>query len=295
MPHDPFRRIGISRLTPNVGAEVTGVDLRRPLEPETAREIHAALMRHCVLFFRDQDVTPAEQAAFARNFGRLRVAQRAAFETMDATPEISVLENDRERPPNIDHYHTDGIYRPNPEFASVLRAVEVPEAGGDTIFVSQYAAWDALSDDMKAYLETRTAVHDFMKLHGSPQKARSWEANFEGMEAMRRQNPPVEWPLVRTHPVTGRKHLYLSESFTTHIVGVPKIESDGILAMLFRHCAKAEFQCRFRWRPGSIAFWDNRASLHYAVADYWPERRLMNRLTIETDDLGAALRPEAAE
>ena len=285
----------VTRLSPHIGAEIVGVDLRRPLEPGVLRELHAALMRHLVIFFRDQDITPVQQAGFARNFGRLRVAQRAAFELLEGAPEVSVLENDRERPPNIDHYHTDGIYRPEPEFASVLRAVEVPDAGGDTIFVSQYAAWEALSEDLKAYLETKTAVHDFMKLHGSPQKARSWTANFEGMEKMRKQNPPVEWPLVRTHAVTGRQHLYLSESFTSHIVGVSKTESDGLLAMLFRHCAKPEFQCRFKWRPGSIAFWDNRASMHYAVADYWPERRRMYRLTIETDDLGEAVRSAAAE
>lgn len=284
-----------ARLSPHAGAEVGGIDLRRPVDDATVQELHAALMRHCVLFFRDQDISPAEQAAFARNFGRLRVAQRAAFELLDGVPEVSVLENDRERPPNIDHYHTDGIYRPEPEFASILRAVTVPDAGGDTIFVSQYAAYDALSDDLKAYLDGKTAMNDFMKLHGSPQKARSWKNNFDGMEKMRRQNPPIEWPLVRSHPVTGRRHLYLSESFTTNIVGLSKGESDGILAMLFRHCAKPEFQCRFKWRPGSVAFWDNRASMHYAVADYWPEHRLMNRLTIETDGLAAGAGAAAAE
>lgn len=276
-------------LSPVVGAEVTGVDLTRPLDPTTAVTLHRALVDHLVLFFRDQHLTPAEHVAFARNFGPLRIAQRAAFGVAEDAPELSVLENDEARPPNVNHYHSDGIFRRQPEFASMLRAVECPPCGGDTIFVSLQAAYAALSPEMQRYLESKRAVNDFMKLHGSPAKARSWEGdNHARMDAMRRQNPPVEHPLVRAHPVTGRKSLYLSESFTTHIVGVDAEESRGVLEMLFRHCARPEFQCRFRWRAGSVALWDNRTSLHYAVADYWPARRLMHRCTIESDALGAA-------
>ena len=201
---------------------------------------------------------------------------------------MHVLVNDRERPPNVNHYHSDGIFRAEPEFASMLRAVEVPEAGGDTIFVGMRAAYDALSTDMKSYLANKQAINDFMKLHGSPKKARSWEGeNWERMEKSRRANPPVAHPMVKVHPVTGLKSLYISESFTASVVGLGEDESKGLLDMLNRHCARPEFQCRFHWRPGSMAFWDNRATQHYAVADYWPERRLMNRVSIETDALGA--------
>lgn len=284
-----YKYIGVAPVTPAVGAMITGVDIARPLDDHTIAEIHHALITYSVVFFRDQQITPKDQVAFAKRFGPLRMARRAAFEVLSDTPEMQVLINDRKRPPNVNHYHTDGIFRESPEFASILFGVDVPTAGGDTIFASLAAAYDGLSDGMKAYLEPLGAINEFMKLHGSPAKARSWQGdNFERMDAMRRDNPPVKHPLVKTHPATGRKHLYLSESFTTHIVGVDAEESQRLLDFLFRHVSKPEYQCRFAWRNNSIAFWDNRAALHYAVADYWPEKRLMNRVTIVEDALGAA-------
>lgn len=282
-----YESISVTPVTPAAGA-VIGVDLGRALPQKAIDEIHQALMRHHVVFFRDQHIDAGQHAEFARRFGPLRMARRAAFDVLTDVPEMQVLINDESRPPNVNHYHSDGIFRSAPEFGSILRAVECPEAGGDTIFVSLVAAYEGLSDGMKAYIENLTAVNDFMKLHGSPAKARSWVGdNFARMDAMRRDNPPVEHPLVRTHPVTGRKHLYLSESFTTHIVGVSAEESLRVLDFLFRHVAQPEYQCRFAWRPGSMAFWDNRAALHYAVADYWPEKRMMHRVTIVEDALGA--------
>lgn len=281
------RSITVRPLTPCAGALIEDVDLGAPLDAGVAEEMHAALMRHHVLFFRDQAITPQQHAEFAAQFGPLRKARRVAFEVMDDVPSMHVLINDRERPPNVNHYHSDGIFRSEPEFASILHAQTSPAAGGDTIFVSLCAAYDALSDGMKAYLENLEASNSFMKLHGSPKKARSWKGdNFDRMEAMSRDNPPVAHPIVKHHPVTGRKHLYLSESFTTHIVGIDEEESQRVLDFLFRHVARPEFQCRFKWREGSLAFWDNRAALHYAVADYWPETRIMNRVTIVTDAIG---------
>ena len=279
--------LDIRPLTPVTGAEIHGVDLADRLPDATVREIHAVLMQYLVVFFRDQDIMPAQQTAFARRFGRLRVAQRAAFEVLEGAPEMAVLLNDESRPPNVNHYHTDGIFRREPEFASMLRAVEVPEAGGDTVFVNLQAAYDALPQETKDYLVGRRGSNDFMKLHGSPDKARSWDGdNRARMDEMRRQNPVVDHPLVRTHPVSGRPSLYLSESFTTHILDeVPAASAERLLA-LFRLYERPEFQCRFRWRPHSVALWDNRSTLHYALADYWPSRRLMHRLTIETDDIG---------
>ena len=283
-----YQRITVRQLTPAVGAEISDVDIAGGVTDEALHGIHAALMADGVVFFRDQDITPLEQRDFAARFGRLRQVTRSAFLVQEDVPEMHVLVNDRERPPNVNHYHSDGIFRAEPEFASMLRAVEVPEAGGDTIFVGMRAAYDALSTDMKSYLANKQAINDFMKLHGSPKKARSWEGeNWERMEKSRRANPPVAHPMVKVHPVTGLKSLYISESFTASVVGLGEDESKGLLDMLNRHCARPEFQCRFHWRPGSMAFWDNRATQHYAVADYWPERRLMNRVSIETDALGA--------
>lgn len=282
-----YQHIDVRRVSPHVGAEITGLRLGGGLPEPVLAEIHRALSAYHVLFFRDQAVSPQDQVDFASQFGRLRTAQRASFGLVDGIPELSVLEMDRDRPPNIDHYHPDGIFRASPEFASLLRAVIVPSLGGDTIFTSLAAAYDALSDDMKAYIEDKSAIHDFMRLHGSPRKARSWTGEgAKGMARARDANPPVSHPLVRRHPVTGRKHLYLAEVFTAHIDGLPAFEADGLLTFLVRHVCKPEFQYRFQWQKDSFALWDNRASMHYAVADYWPERRLMHRLTIETDRIG---------
>ena len=282
-----YAHIGVERASRNCGAFITGVDLCAPVSDEVVREVHAALMRHQVVFFRDQDVNPDQQAAFARRFGPLRKARRAAFETREDVPEISIIVNDRERPPYIDHYHADGMFRAEPEFASMLKAEQPPEIGGDTIFVSLPAAWRGLSDSMRATLEDKIAVYDFMRLHSTPEKARNWEGESRaGTIKTRDENPPVRHPLVPRHPVTGEHCLYFSESFTSAILGLTKYESEAMHALLTRHCAKPEFQYRLHWRKGTIALWDNRASLHYAVADYWPDTRIMHRLTIEKDLIG---------
>jgi len=282
-----YKHISVTPLTPAVGAEIGHVNIAAGVDDETIREVHTALMDHGVVFFRDQDLTATQQRDFAGRFGRLRKAKRSAFLVEEGVPEMHVLINDEDRPPNVNHFHSDGIFRAKPEFASILRSVECPQAGGDTIFVGMQAAYEALSTDMKTYLADKDAVNDFMKLHGSPKKARSWEGdNFERMDASRRANPPVAHPMVKIHPVTGRKSLYISESFTASVLGLGDDESRGLLELLNRHCARPEFQCRFHWRPNSMALWDNRATMHYAVADYWPERRLMNRVTIETDEVG---------
>ncbi len=285
-----YAHISVQPASRNCGAFISGIDLKAGINDSEAREIHAALMRHQVVFFRDQDVSPIEQAAFAKHFGPLRQARRAAFETRDDSPEVSVIINDRERPPYIDHFHADGMFRGKPEFGSVLKAEQPPEIGGDTIFVSLTAAWRGLSESMRALLEDKIGLYDFMRLHSSPEKARNWEGpGREGMIQTRDENPPVKHPLVPRHPVTGEHCLYFSESFTAAILGVTKYESEGLHAMLTRHCAKPEFQYRLQWRKGTIAFWDNRSSLHYAVADYWPDTRIMHRLTIEDDALGASM------
>ncbi|MCH9673152.1 MAG: TauD/TfdA family dioxygenase, partial [Gammaproteobacteria bacterium] len=153
-------------LTPTIGATIEGVDLRDPLSDATAQEVHAALMRHRVVFFTDQSLSPSQQAARAGQFGRLRVATRSAFEVSDEAKEIAIIEYNRERPPNVNHYHPDGIFRRVPEFAAMLYASEVPQAGGDTLFVNMHAAYEGLSDDLRRYVDAKQASHDFMKLHG---------------------------------------------------------------------------------------------------------------------------------
>ena len=291
-----FSHISVTPASRNCGAFINGVDLKQPLSDAEVAEIHQALMQYQVVFFRDQDLSPQEQAAFGARFGRLRKARRAAFDTTDDAPEVSVIINDRENPPYIDHFHADGMFRAEPEFASLLKAESPPALGGDTIFVSLTAAWRGLSDAMRGLLADKMGLYDFMRLHSSPEKARNWEGpSRAGMLKSRDENPPVQHPLVPAHPVTGEQALYFSESFTAAILGVTKYESEGLHAMLTRHCAKPEFQYRLNWCPGTMALWDNRSSLHYAVADYWPDTRIMHRLTIETDDIGLGRQVEAAE
>ena len=283
-----YEHICVDPITPVIGAEVSCVNLAQISLPDVLQEIHLALMRHQVLFFHNQDITPAEFSSWAGQFGRLRKARRAAFELLEEAPEVAVIVNDKDRPPNVNHFHSDGIFRKQPEFASILYSKEVPEYGGDTVFVSMTAAYEALSPDMKSYLAPKSATQDFMKLHGSATKARSWKGeNAVRMKSMAKDHPPITHPIVRKHPVTGLPSLYVSESFTRCIDGVTVDESNAKLLELYRHYERPEFQCRFRWRPNSIAFWDNRATLHYAVADYWPQKRLMHRLTIETDAFGS--------
>ncbi|HKK31183.1 MAG TPA: TauD/TfdA family dioxygenase [Alphaproteobacteria bacterium] len=263
-----------------VGAEITDVDLSIVTDEE-AKQIHDALMQHGVVFFRDQEMTPEQHVAFAKRYGEVPLAKKASFGLEESAPEISVLEYDKDRPPNVNHYHPDGLFRERPEFASVLYAKEVPELGGDTIFVSGYAAYEALSDRMKQYLDGVYAINDFMSLHSRPSKTRSWTGEgAKGMAQTREENPPVMHPVVRTHPVTGKKSLYVCQSFTTYLVDVPEREGRGVLEFLFEHLSLPEFQYRFQWQNGSVAFWDNRCTLHYAVADYWPRYRYMHRCSI---------------
>jgi len=268
-----------------IGAEITDIDLGSITDDE-AEQVHDALMQFGVVFFRDQDITPRQQVDFAKRYGHVPAAQKASFGIDEDAPEISTLTYDRERPPNVNHYHSDGLFREKPEFGSVLRAIEVPELGGDTIFVSGTAAYEALSDRMQRYLDGVYAINDFMNLHSRPSKSRSWKGDGgKGMAAVHEQNPPVAHPVVRTHPVTGKKSLFVCQSFTTYLADMPEREGRGVLEFLFEHVSLPEFQYRFQWRPNSIAFWDNRCTLHYAVADYWPRYRHMLRCSIRLDEV----------
>lgn len=279
-----YRTITVAPVTPAIGAEIGGVDLARLTDPQFS-EIHAALMAHHVVFFRDQRLEKAHLVAFARRFGEPQPATESSFGKLEDFPEIDVLDYDASRPPYVtkEMWHTDFSGRDQPTLGSVLYALEVPECGGDTIWVSLAAAWDALSERMKRYLGGLKAEHRTIKAFGDDIRANLWKSEdgrkrFERMQAL----PPAEHPVARTHPVTGRKALFVNEGYTTRLVGMDRGESDAVLGQLFNHLRTPEFQCRFRWRKGSLAVWDNRITQHYAVADY-AERRLMYRITIKGD------------
>ncbi|MBA0053973.1 taurine dioxygenase [Streptomyces sp. AJS327] len=257
-----------------IGAEIRGVDLSRPLDPELREELNRALLEWKVLFFRDAHLTSEEQRAFARHWGELETNPLLA---QGSAAEVARFEKGGAATPTFENvWHTDVTFRERPALGAVLQLREVPPFGGDTLWADMAAAYDNLSDEVKARIDDAVAVHDFI-----PGFARFYGP--ERLAPLQERFPPVRHPVVRTHPETGRRMLFVNTSFTTHIEGVDRAESDELLGLLVRQAHVPEYQVRFTWRPGSIAFWDNRATQHYAVDDYFPHRRVAERVAIAGD------------
>jgi taurine dioxygenase len=270
----PYETIAIDKLTPIIGAEVSGVDLSKPLSNRQQDEIHRALAENCVIFFRDQHVTAEQHMAFGRLFGDLHV--HPAGPGADGHPEMLKIYADKDSPrANGEDWHSDVSCDPEPPMGSILHIRQCPPKGGDTLFASMYAAYEALSDRMKTYLDGLTAIHDGEHVY------RGLYANYGVKD--KPAYPRAEHPVVRTHPVTGRKCLFVNKAFTTRILGIPADESEAILRYLCDHATNELFQCRFRWQPNSIAFWDNRCAQHRAMWDYWPHTRAGARVTVKGD------------
>jgi len=267
----PYLRIRPEPMSPTIGAEIGGVSLADEIDDQTFAEIRRALLEYKVIFFRDQDITPAQHVAFARRFGELEV--HPFLPHRDGHPEVVVFKKDENLGGYENVWHSDVTWRLEPSLGSVLLAREVPPVGGDTLFCDMYAAYDGLDDELRESLDGLRAVHDFTKTFGRL-------LTPEQLEEKRREYPPAEHPVVRTHPETGRKGLYVNAGFTSHIAGMERAESRRLLDILYRQATVPEYQCRFRWRPLSVAFWDNRAAQHYAASDYYPSRRWMERVTI---------------
>jgi taurine dioxygenase len=266
--------ISVNPLTPTIGAEISGVDLREELDESTVDEIRDALHHHLVIFFRDQDISDDDQVRFARAFGEISIP---AFNPKASTrPEIAILDQVDPRGEGADRWHTDNTYMPEPPMGSILRSVQIPSAGGDTCFASMYAAYDALSSTLRTTLDRLTATHDITGTLARVIEKGLVEADLAELQ---RKWPPVHHPVVCTHPATGRRSLYVNGNWTTHLDGLTDEESRNLLQLLFHHVGSPQFQCRFRWTVDAIAFWDNRVVQHFAVADY-NERRVMHRVTI---------------
>ncbi len=267
----------VEPLTPTIGAEISGLDLRRPLSGEEVRFVEEALLEHLVVFFRNQDITPAQHIEFGRFFGELCFPP---FMTDHGDmPELLVLDQTHPRGEGTDVWHSDNTFMSEPPMGSILKAIQLPDEGGDTCFASAYAAYEALSPVLQRALEGVTAVHD---LTATLQRANAAGHTHADISAILEKSPPVEHPVVRTHPVTGRKALFVNANSTTRIVGLTERENAVLLPFLCDHVRAPEFQCRFRWTPNSIAFWDNRSAQHLAVADYH-QRRVMHRVTLAGD------------
>lgn len=264
------------RFAPALGAEVRGIRLADGIDEQTYREIRHAFLEHQVLFFKDQDeIPPAVQVAIGKTFGELHF--HPAAPKMAGYPEVFEIHVHRDsKIANGEFWHSDVSCDEIPPLGTILQIHILPEIGGDTLFANMYAAYDALSDPLKKMLEGLTATH------GSEHVYRGRYSD-RGVEDQDKVYPEASHPVVRTHPETGRKALYVNRTFTTKINELSDEESQTLLSFLYAHCEQIQFQVRFRWQRNDVAFWDNRCTMHHAVWDYWPHERKGRRVTIKGD------------
>ncbi|ORI24025.1 TauD/TfdA family dioxygenase [Rhodococcus sp. 1168] len=273
----PYELFTLNPQTPTIGAEISGIQLGGNLAEEVLAELRRALLEWKVLFFRDQDITRTEHRAFAARWGELEQHPFYKYtQPGQSDIDVATLAKDATAVGAENIWHNDVTWHRTPSFAAVLRAVEIPPVGGDTLWADMGAAYDLLPEDIKARIDHLDAEHDWLRSFGSgmPQDA---------IDLLRPQFPPVTHPVVRVIPETGRRVLFVNVAFTQRILGVSADESNELLRMLYRHAMRPELQVRLRWQPNTIAFWDNRTSQHYASSDYFPARRVMERISIVGD------------
>ena len=265
--------ITVEPLTGHVGAEVVGVQVA-DVDDDIFAELKSAFLKHKVLFFRDQELTREEHIAFGRRFGELHCHPFVRED--DLPPEILLLESKGKKAATANQWHSDVTFEECPPLGSILRGCIIPPVGGDTLFASTTAAYKALSDEWKGRIDDNVAVHDFVKAFGRGMSERR-------IAKARQEHPLVEHPVVRTHPETGERGIYVNRIFTSHIADVEPEESDAILERLTRQIMNPTFQCRFRWSVGAVAMWDNRCTQHFACPDFGGEHRRMERVTLAGD------------
>lgn len=271
-------RFDIAPTSGALGATIEGADLSGPLEDSDIHEMREALNEYGVIFFRDQKLTPEQHIAFAERFGEIDVNR--FFKAAPGYPQIAEVRKEPDQKTNIGGgWHTDHSYDQVPALGSILLARETPPRGGDTLFACMNRAYEALSDGMKKTLEGLKAVHSSRHVFGAQSDYVKGAGGRLGNTEAATQD--AVHPIVLRHPESGKKILYVNSAFTTHILGWTPQESAPLLNYLYQHAARPEFQYRFSWRDGSIAFWDNRSTWHYAVNDYHGARRLMHRITIQ--------------
>jgi taurine dioxygenase len=269
-----YETIAVKPATAVIGGIVSGVDITQPVSDAQIDDLSHALADHNVLFFRDQpELTPDQQIDFANKFGELHAHPAAPH--AEGHPELFIIHTHKKSQVNNGGgWHTDVSCDETPPLGTMLQLHTVPEVGGDTLFANMYAAFDGLSDSMKDFLRTCTAMHESEHIYRGRYSDR-------GVDDADKVYPSAEHPIVRTHPVSGREALYVNRAFTTKIVDLEQLESDALLKFLYTHLEQAQFQVRFQWEENSIAFWDNRCTQHLALWDYWPEERKGHRVTIK--------------
>jgi taurine dioxygenase len=268
----------VERLGARLGAEIHGLDLKQELDPLTFQALEAALIEHKVIVLRDQNLSTEQHVAISRRFGELEVHP---MRPQGQLPEILVLDNNKDNPVlSTDVWHSDTTFRRNPTKYTILRCQIMPKVGGDTLWADMEAAYEGLSDVFKGMIGGLRAVHDFKNFRVLFGRSEEDQAKLRKMEEL---FPNPSHPAVRRHPVTGRKSIYVNPQFTLHIEGMEPAESQAILGVLFAQAQVPEYQFRLRWAPGTIVFWDNRSTQHYAANDYYPERRRMERTAVVGD------------
>src|SRR3984893_6668146 len=272
--------VKVTRTSRALGAIVSGIDISQDLPQSAVDELGGLVIEPEMRFFREQPISPEAQARFAARFGSLHV--HPIYPVLPELPEILLLDNHAAFLPDNDNWHTDVTFSETPPLAGILAAKRIPSSGGDTLWSSSSAAYEALSEPLRRFLDGLTAQHSIAKSF-PPERWQSDPAFKERYERAVAKHPPVNHPVVRTHPVSHRKGLFVNEGFTTHINELKPRESQTLLAFLFSHIAQPEFTVRWRWSVDDIAFWDNRNTQHYAIADYMLERRTMYRATVNGD------------
>ena len=268
----------VKRLSPSIGGEIHGVDLSKPLGSELKELIYEALLVYKVIFFRDQNISTEEHINFSKNFGELEIHPFAPKK--EDFPEVLVITHNENSKGRENTWHSDVTWRKEPSLGSVLRMIQKPAHGGDTLFADMYAAYDGLPDHVKEKLDGAIAVHDFANFRNRLIKEGK---SAEEIQAFNEEYPMPEHPVIRTHPDTQKKVIYVNAAFTQYIKNWEEKDSKEMLTYLYSRASVPEYQCRFAWEENSIAFWDNRACQHYANSDYWPNIRKVERVTIIGD------------
>jgi|TARA_B100001146_G_scaffold53598_2_gene46919 taurine dioxygenase len=261
-----------------LGAELHGVNLCQDLSSKTYAEIRRLLVKHQVIFFRDQDISPTQYKALAESFGPVQT--HPAYDTVAGYPEITILESTAEKPSKIEVWHSDMTFRKHPPLGSVLRSKICPPEGGDTMWSSMTAAYNGLSKSKQGFLSNLEAEHDFSF---GFKESLAEPGGREKLAQAVADNPPVSHPVIRIHPESGKKVIFVNALFTTKIIGLSEKESSTILSFLYQHIIRPEYTCRFHWEPNSIAIWDNRSTQHKPINDYFPSHRLLERIAIDGD------------
>jgi taurine dioxygenase len=265
----------VEPISPVIGAEISGIDISQPLDPKTVAAIRAALNTHHVVFFRDQTLSAAQQAAFAGQFGTVTEAH-PVIPSVDDEPKVLAIDGKVDR---ASWWHTDVTFLETPAMGSILYMLEAPDVGGDTMWASLQDAYDGLAPAVREMCDQLIAIHYDPWFAAEVEERGGYE--WDGVH--RPKLLPSLHPVVRTHPENGRNGIFVNRHFTQTIFGLSDIESHAVLEMLYQHCVRPEYTCRFRWRPGSVAFWDNRATLHYALDDYGAAARYAHRVTLRGD------------